>query len=179
MFKDCPVNKYGQAILTSDKLMELVLQGKNIHHLNVSRDDDLDLFLQHQDNVLSHTVEFLESQDESQTIEEFHKQCSDDWMIPEDYRNLDIKSWLLEKCTSSEQVARVELEYAMYEERGLTMLLRAFVYLVDFMRANRVIWGVGRGSAVSSYLLFLIGVHKVDSLKYDLPVTDFLKETYG
>lgn len=75
MFKDCPVNKYGQAILSSEKLMDLVLQGKNIHHLNVTLDDDLALFRQHQDDVLTHPVKFLDAVEPSDTVEEFHCIC--------------------------------------------------------------------------------------------------------
>ena len=43
------------------------------------------------------------------------------------------------------------------------------------MRKNNIVWGVGRGSSVSSYVLFLMGVHKVDSMKYNLDIKDFLK----
>jgi DNA polymerase III alpha subunit len=44
------------------------------------------------------------------------------------------------------------------------------------MREHGVVWGVGRGSSVASYVLFLIGIHKIDSLYYDLPIDEFLKE---
>jgi DNA polymerase III alpha subunit len=34
---------------------------------------------------------------------------------------------------------------------------------------------VGRGSSVASYVLFLIGVHKIDPIKYELPIEEFFK----
>ena len=40
---------------------------------------------------------------------------------------------------------------------------------------KNVLWGVGRGSSVASYALFLIGVHKIDSVKYDLDWREFLR----
>jgi DNA polymerase III alpha subunit len=43
------------------------------------------------------------------------------------------------------------------------------------MRKNKIVWGVGRGSSVASYVLFLIGIHKVNSLKYNLDIKEFLK----
>ena len=43
------------------------------------------------------------------------------------------------------------------------------------MRDNQVIWGVGRGSSVASYVLYLIGIHKIDSMYYDLPINEFLR----
>jgi DNA polymerase III alpha subunit len=48
-------------------------------------------------------------------------------------------------------------------------------YLVDTLRKNIIVWGVGRGSSVASYILYLIGVHRIDSLYYDLDIAEFLK----
>ena len=54
-------------------------------------------------------------------------------------------------------------------------LLKYLKYLVDTMRENKIVWGVGRGSSVASYVLYLIGVHKIDSIKYELDIKEFLK----
>jgi DNA polymerase III alpha subunit len=102
---------------------------------------------------------------------------SNSWFMPVQYKDLDILQHCLSKCDSDIQVKRVQLEYRMFEERNLIMLLRYFVYLVDVMRKNEIIWGVGRGSSVSSYILFLIGIHRIDSLKYNLDIEEFLKES--
>jgi DNA polymerase III alpha subunit len=66
-------------------------------------------------------------------------------------------------------------ELLLYQERGLFDLLRYLKYLVDVMRGNHVIWGVGRGSSVASYVLYLLGVHRIDSMFYDLDVREFLR----
>jgi len=63
----------------------------------------------------------------------------------------------------------------MYEKRGLFTLLQYMKYLVDLMRKNNIVWGVGRGSSVSSFVLFLIGIHRINSLHYDLNIEEFLK----
>jgi DNA polymerase III alpha subunit len=63
----------------------------------------------------------------------------------------------------------------MYQERGLMDLLRYLKYLVDVMRANRVVWGVGRGSSVASFVLYKLGVHRINSLHYELDSTEFLR----
>ena len=62
-----------------------------------------------------------------------------------------------------------------YGKRDMHNLLRYMIYLVDFMRENNIVWGVGRGSSVASYVLYLIGVHKIDSIQYDLDWTEFLR----
>ena len=54
-------------------------------------------------------------------------------------------------------------------------LLRWLKYFVDTMRSNNLTWGVGRGSSVASYVLYLLGVHKVDSIKYKLDLKEFLR----
>ena len=54
-------------------------------------------------------------------------------------------------------------------------VLYVMKYIVDTLRENKVLWGVGRGSSVSSYVLFLIGIHKIDSVKYNLPIEEFFK----
>lgn len=175
MFKDIKVNSYGQAILSGNDLRELVLHGKNIDHLNVELDDEIANFRRYQEAVLDREVTFLDVPDESLSFDEFHKKCADEWIFPEKYRTLDLKSWLLSKCQSDTEITRVNEEYELYVEKDLIMLLRLFVYLVDFMRENKVVWGVGRGSALASYILYLIGIHRVDSIKYNLPISDFLK----
>jgi DNA polymerase III alpha subunit len=53
--------------------------------------------------------------------------------------------------------------------------LQYLKYLVDVMTVNNVIWGVGRGSSVASYVLYKLGVHRIDSLHYNLDAREFLR----
>lgn len=113
--------------------------------------------------------------DKSFTLEEFDRVNQQHWNIPDEYRYLDIAKWILEQCQTEAELQRVGEELLLYQERGLFPLLQFLKYLVDTMRANDVVWGVGRGSSVASYVLFLIGVHKIDSMYYDLDISEFLK----
>jgi DNA polymerase III alpha subunit len=169
------INSYGQAILSSKHLRDLLLQGKNIGHLNVKPDDEIELYEKYQDELLSETITFLGAPEETLSFDDFHKKCADEWIFPVIYQQLDVRAWLYNKCKSNEEVERVDQEYALYEERDLIMLLRLFIFLVDYMRTNGFLWGVGRGSSVSSYILYLIGIHRVDSLKYGFDIKDYLK----
>jgi DNA polymerase III alpha subunit len=105
----------------------------------------------------------------------------DNWNMPEEYKTLDLHDYLLNKISAlgfdkiSIQYKRMMLELAMFEERGLIPVLKFLVYLVDTCRKNNIVLGVGRGSSVASYCLYLIGVHKVDSIKYNLDIQEFLK----
>lgn len=168
-------NMYGQAILSSDNLRELLLQGKNIGHLNVTRDDEIELYDKFQDLLLRQKVIFADAPDEILSFDDFHKERADEWIFPEEYQQIDVYKLLLDKCKTQQEIDRVNEEYKLYKERDLIMLLRLFVFLVDYMRKNKFIWGVGRGSSVSSYILYLIGVHRVDSIKYGFDIKDYLK----
>jgi DNA polymerase III alpha subunit len=110
-----------------------------------------------------------------QTVEEFDNQLQRNWHMPEEYKQLDIASYVLGLCKEDYELQRVGQELLLYQERDLFDLLRYLKYLVDTLRKNNVVWGVGRGSSVASYVLFLLGVHKIDSLYYNLDVDEFLK----
>lgn len=110
-------------------------------------------------------------------VYQFDQACQQHWFMPDDYRDMDIAQWILDQCKIQTQLQRVAQELFLFQERNLFPLLCYLKYLVDTMRKHNVVWGVGRGSSVASYVLFLIGVHKIDSLYYDLPIDEFLKET--
>ena len=95
--------------------------------------------------------------------------------MPEKYYNIDVLDWLLNKCQNDEEKTRVKSEYVLYEKKQFVKVLQFLIYFVDTLRANNIVWGVGRGSSVASYVLYLLGVHKVDSLKYNLDINEFLK----
>lgn len=108
-------------------------------------------------------------------IEDFDRMNQSHWYMPEKYRELDIAEWVLKQCKTQEQLQRAGKELLLFQERNLNDLLRFLKYFVDTMRANGVVWGLGRGSSVSSFVLYLIGVHKIDSIYYDLDVEEFLR----
>ena len=101
--------------------------------------------------------------------------CQSEWFMPEKYKNMDVYSYIEQLCSTQEEVERIDQEFIAYEERGLVDLLRYMVYLVDFMRENNIVWGVGRGSSVASYVLYLIGIHRINSIQYDLDWREFLR----
>jgi DNA polymerase-3 subunit alpha len=92
-----------------------------------------------------------------------------------EYRQLDIAEHILGLCESEAELQRCGEELLLFQERNLFDLLRYLKYLVDVMTTNRVIWGVGRGSSVASYVLYKLGVHRIDSLFYNLDCHEFLR----
>jgi DNA polymerase III alpha subunit len=94
--------------------------------------------------------------------------------MPTEYKTLDIEAFLVNQCPK-ENYERLIEEIELFRQHNMTDLLRYLKYLVDTMREHNIVWGVGRGSSVASYCLYLIGVHKIDSIKYNLDIKEFLK----
>jgi DNA polymerase III alpha subunit len=96
--------------------------------------------------------------------------------MPSEYKTLDIESWIWTQCPPWDpQHTRVTEELAAFKERNMMDLLRWLKYFVDTCNKNNVVWGIGRGSSVASYVLYLIGVHHIDSIKYNLEWQEFLR----
>ena len=167
-------DQYGRTYTTSNELCELLYKNPDV---------DLSLFL------VEDPQDFNKSRSElhaevpnlfgyvtlADSIEEFDQRFQSKWRMPDEYKKLDIAQWLLTQCQEDYQLQRVAQELMLYQERDLFELLKYLKYLVDTLRKHNIVWGVGRGSSVASYVLFLIGVHKIDSIYYDLSVEEFLK----
>jgi len=103
--------------------------------------------------------------------------CQGEWFMPDEYKTLDVDAFLLGKIGGklTKEWGRCLEELEAFRERDMEDLLRYMIYLVDFMRENNIVWGVGRGSSVASYVLYLIGVHRINSIQYDLDWREFLR----
>ena len=85
------------------------------------------------------------------------------------------KTFLLEKCTTQEEKDRVEVEYELFERKEFIKVLQFLIYFVNTLRKHNMVWGVGRGSSVASFCLFLIGVHKINPIQYNIDYKEFLR----
>ena len=128
-------------------------------------------------DILENTPAFVNynSAVENISTEQFDLQCQQNWHMPAEYKTLDIAEFVLSQCDNDDELQRCGQELLLYQERNLFDLLRYLKYLVDTMTQNQVIWGVGRGSSVASHVLYKLGVHRIDSLYYNLDVTEFLR----
>jgi len=97
------------------------------------------------------------------------------WFVPNDIMNLDIEEHLFSLCSSQAEIDRVSGEIELYKKHNMIDVLRCVKYIVDTLKENNIVWGVGRGSSVASYCLFLLDLHKINSIKYNLPIGEFFK----
>jgi DNA polymerase III alpha subunit len=109
------------------------------------------------------------------TVEQFDNQLQSNWLMPEQYKTMDIAQYVLNQCQGEAELQRAGEELILFQERDMFVLLRYLKYLVDTMRENKILWGVGRGSSVASFVLFLLGIHRINSCYYDLSIDEFLK----
>ena len=110
-----------------------------------------------------------------QTVEDYDAAQATDYLMPDYYKTVDIAELVLGMCNTDEQLQRAGQELIMFQERNMFPLLQYMHFLVDTMRENNIIWGVGRGSSVASYVLYLLGVHRIDSIYYNLDIEEFLR----
>jgi DNA polymerase III alpha subunit len=172
--KNCKIDDLGQVILTEDGLFDLLYSGQtDIVDILVDNTDDIQLY---NNNAKLYGEELITVYSTpTMSKEEFDLENQAVWLIPEEYQTLDIDAFILNKCSSELEIARVKQELVLFKERQMEMFLRALIYIVDIMRANNIVWGVGRGSSCASYCLYLIGIHKVNSIQYKLDISEFLK----
>ena len=168
-------DKYNNPILTKEDGRRALLYGHSVSRAIFDDKDEVHLFNKNSEQILGFAERILNPLSGELDLQEYHDQCAADWNIPEFYKILNVKSFLLAKCKTDAEIERVNLEYNMFEDRKLIPLLQFLIFIVDHMRDEGIVWGVGRGSSVSSYCLYLIGVHKIDSIKYGLPIEEFLK----
>ena len=128
--------------------------------------------------ILDHAPMFIQYNEmtmQAVTVEDFDRENQSQWLMPDEYKSLDIAEYVLSLCESEAALQRVGEELLLYQARDLFDLLRYLKFLVDIMAQNNLIWGVGRGSSVASYVLYLLKVHRIDSLHYNLDITEFLR----
>lgn len=167
-------NKFGELIFAEQDVFDLVMKGHDPVDL-AGMIVDSTVALDVMQDILDPVPEFLQQQIPDCSVEEWHARQQSVWHMPEQYRTMDIAEHVLSLCTSEAELQRCGHELLLYQERNLFDLLRYMVYLVDVMTENKIIWGVGRGSSVASYVLYKLKVHKIDSMYYKLDVEEFLR----
>lgn len=168
------IDKFGISHRTADELCSLLYVDPelNLHEVEI---DDPEEFNNSVHKTFYEIAPLNKYKPPEISVEDFDAYNQRNWYMPDEYKKLDIAKWLLEQCQTEEELQRVGEELLMYQDRNLLVLLQFMKYFVDHLRKNNIVWGVGRGSSISSYVLFLIGVHKINSIYYDLDIKEFLK----
>jgi DNA polymerase III alpha subunit len=166
------LDKYSQPIFKSQDLFrEIYENGLGfLSEAIIEKDSEIEQLLSNLDRKLT-TTDVI---DYDLEVEQFDNNLQKSWCMPDEYKNMDIEEYLVRACPK-ENYQRLVDELEAYKARNMLDLLRWLKYFVDTCSKENIVWGVGRGSSVASYILFLIGVHKVNSIKYKLDWQEFLR----
>lgn len=169
------IDQYGRVIYDVYDLYDMVMSGADTSKIQeVSWNRDFEKYNQAIDKNYLEESKLTKLETIQLDVEEFDRINQQDWFIPDEYKNLDIKSYVLDR-TPEHAIDRVNEELNLYDKYNIIDVLKVCIYIIDTLRNNNIVWGVGRGSSVASYVLYIIGVHKVDSIKYELDINEFLR----
>jgi len=146
-----------------------------VHMVEFEADEDINKFIQYADELGIDMPKLYEDLDMPEAKFDWYMKTN--WRMPEQYKEINLKRFFnhFVDGLNKEEYNRVQEELGEFEARGLGDLLRYMIYLVDVMRANNIVWGVGRGSSVASFLLYLIGINRINPMKYHLDYREFLR----
>ena len=154
----------------------------------MTKTDGVPLFVEELTKDIEQFNRFV-SGDEKISVKGSVRDLDFSWAIPKEFRELDVEEFVINKLIDETDTLpltnvtqeidirrdRVATELNLYKTQELYDILRTLIYIINTLQSNNIVWGVGRGSSVSSYVLYLIGVHDVDSVAYELDITDFLR----
>ncbi len=169
------MNQAGQLVVKETDAIQALYQDKSISDIVVEDVKWIERY-----NTLTDLFDFPENKIKYElsselSSNEFVEDCISEWNLPQKYKDIDIVEWLNNIELTQQQQDRLNLELQLYKERNMLPVLQFLLYFIDKLKDNNIVWGVGRGSSVSSYVLFLMGVHRIDSVKYNLDIKEFLK----
>lgn len=112
---------------------------------------------------------------------------------PENKSKDEDESYLRFRCETKMKIDKNDSNYETYKERmereldvfsycGVSSYILIVADFIEWASNNNITIGPGRGSAAGSYVSYLLGIHKVDPIKYGLVFERFFnksKKDYG
>lgn len=169
----------GDSSYTPDNIIKLIYRNGNTENIfTTEMTDDIKQF------------NSLVSDKNKIKIKETVKSLDFSWNIPDEFKDINVKEYVLEKFSEEchklnvnidnnpdfikKRLNRIVIELKLFEEKKALPVIKTLIYIINILESNEIVWGVGRGSSVSSYVLYLIGIHDIDSVEYDIDIADFL-----
>ena len=170
--EDYSITDTGDTVVTRDFLVKKALSGEPLEGYLAEFHEDIKRYNYRNPDS---PIPFWEEGELEGPSEESYE-----WTIPQEYQELNVWDYVLEKYMEfgfedDAYENRIAYELSEMEKRGFFPFIRCIIYVLDTFRANGVVWGVGRGSACASLLFYVIGATKVDPIEYEIPIEEFLK----
>jgi len=167
-------NDYGDCIYTEDEAIDLIYSNPQI---DISKlfFTEVTQYLEALKDLGVNLPKINIAPKRNISVKEFDEQNINNWYMPKEYHDLNVKKFLLDKCQTQIEKDRVETEYELFERKKFIKVLQFLIYFINTLRKHNKVWGVGRGSSVASFCLFLIGVHKINPIQYNIDYKEFLR----
>ena len=164
------LDKFSNPIFNEQDIFEALYKGQTLSS---------EMFVEFSEDIqkLESTLEFTfwkPLDDYDLPLEEYDNSLQTEWFMPDEYKKMDIESFLVQH-SEKQNYQRLMDELEAFKARNMLDLLRWLKYFVDTCSKEGIVWGVGRGSSVASYVLYIIGVHNIDPIKYNLDWREFLR----
>jgi DNA polymerase III alpha subunit len=169
------IDEYGRVVLSTEDVVEAMLTGEDVSGCYLSDNDEVELYNNSCKEFGVGAKKFYEISKKKESVENYFERLSKTWLIPKEYRNIDVVDYLSKKCKTEKEKLRLIQELEEFLKRDQVIIINLMIYLVDVMRKNNIVWGVGRGSSVACFILYLIGINKVNPLDYDIDYKEFFK----
>ena len=165
-------------IFNEDDVLDQLMKGRDVDSLKgmlVDETVDIEQIVYFVDHFPATFIPYKFTHDQVVAVPAWDAAQQKKWHMPQQYQDMDIAEYVLNLCTDDAELQRCGEELLLYQQYDLFNLLKYLKYLVDVMKENHVIWGVGRGSSVASFVLYKLGVHRINSMYYNLSITEFLR----
>ncbi|CAB4130225.1 Bacterial DNA polymerase III, alpha subunit [uncultured Caudovirales phage] len=171
------VDQFGTQYVSSDQLFDILHQNPDtpLGFYQVSDPEQYNSAITELWSDLPKLSKYTAPQTDFISVDEFDRVNQQRWFMPEQYKQMDIAKYVLDQCKQPEELQRAGMELLLYQERDLFDLLRYLKYFVDTAQKHNLVIGVGRGSSIASFVLYLLKVHRINSLYYQIPIEEFLK----
>jgi len=177
------VDAYGQVKFDNKEILEKTYLMENQSVFGFM--NDLDEIAKWNENCSHFDLRPINTAQEiDQDPMEYHSNKSYAWKMPVEFLNFDPIEYCSNELIKRSINKQEYIDYLINElkswEKIMTTqsamnLFRFLHYLIQTCEKNNIVTGVGRGSSVSSLILFLLGVHHVDPVKYNLDYNEFLR----
>lgn len=173
------IDKDGNVVYYANAIMELLYRNTVPTDILIYPTNDVDVELFNKWSYKNFDDKYIKLPERLKTPDE----RKNNWFYPSNYGEIDLNKYFLDLLEKESldiskkmlYIERVDREVKLYKEKNMENFLRFCIYFSDVMREKNFVVGIGRGSSCASYLLYLLRVHLVDSVKYSLDIKEFLK----
>lgn len=170
------LDRFNNPIFNSEDIFNALYRGKTeeIKNLTIEDSPEISNEISNLESVAEFKFNKFVDWPDLVTTQDYDHALQQNWFMPEEYKEMDIVNYIISICPDN-NLERAAEEITEFQNRNMLDLLKWLKYFVDTCEKENIVWGVGRGSSVASYVLYLLGVHSIDSVKYNLDWREFLR----